>query len=67
MTVDNQKRKLICKAPTKAQFILHELVSQILLFQNYEKFIIAYVKSKETEDYLETRVELKLFERKLDF
>ena len=67
MAVDNQKRKLICRTPTKAQFILHELVSQISLFQNYEKIIIAYVKSRETEDYLKTRVELKLFERKLDF
>ena len=67
MIVDNQKRKLICRTPIKAQFILHELVSQISLFQNYEKFIIAYVKSTETEIYLKTRVELKLFERKLDF
>ena len=37
MTIDHQKRKLICGAPTKAQFILHELVSQIPLFWNYEK------------------------------
>ena len=42
MTIDNQKRKLICRAPTKAQFILHELISQIPLFWNYEKFIHAY-------------------------
>ena len=44
------------------------MVSQISLFQNYEKkIILAYVKSREIEDYLETRVELKLLERKLDF
>ena len=53
--------------PTKAQFILHELLSQIPLLWNYEKFIFAYLKSRETEDYLKTGVELKLFERKLDF
>ena len=42
--IDNQKRKLICRAPTKAQFILHEVVSTISLFRNYEKFILAYLK-----------------------
>ena len=46
---------------------MHELVSQISLFRNYEKFILAYVKSREIEDYLKTEVELKLFMRKLDF
>ena len=34
---DNQERKLMCRTPTKAKFILHELVSQIPLFWNYEK------------------------------
>ena len=48
MTIDNQKRKLICRAPTKAQLILHELVSQFPLFWNYEKFIIAHLKLRET-------------------
>ena len=67
IAVDNQKRNLICGTPTKAQFILHELVSQISLFWNYEKFIFAYVKSRETKDYLKTIFELKLFKRKLDF
>ena len=67
ITINNQKRNLICRALTKAQFILHELVSQISLFWNYEKFILTYEKSKETEDYLKIEVELKLFERKLDF
>ena len=52
ITIDNQKRKLICRALTKTQFILHELVSQISLFRNYEKFILPYLKSKETENYL---------------
>ena len=49
ITVDNQKRKLICRAPTKAQFILHELVSQIPLFWNYEKLILAYLKKQEKQ------------------
>ena len=53
--------------PTKTQFILHELVSQILLFRNYKKFIFIYVKSRETKGCLKTRVELKLFKGKLDF
>ena len=38
--------------PHQSPFISHELVSQILLFQNYEKLIHAYVKSRETRDYL---------------
>ena len=41
LAINNQKRNLICRAPT-AQFILHELISQISLFWNYEKFIHAY-------------------------
>ena len=49
ITIDNQKRKLICLAPTKAQFILYELVPQILLFWNYENQIHAYLKIKENE------------------
>ena len=54
--------------PPKPDLFQHELVSQIPLFWNYEKKkIIAYIKSKETEDYLETKVELKLFKRKLNF
>ena len=67
ITIDNQKKNLICRYPTKAQLILHELVSQIPLLWNYEKFILAYVKSRETEDYLRTGIELKLFKKKLDF
>ena len=46
---------------------MHELVSKISLFRNYEKFILTYVKSRETKGYLRTQVELKLFEGKLDF
>ena len=45
----------------------HELISQIPLFWNYENDIHAYIKLKEKEDYLKTKVELKLFEWKLDF
>ena len=67
ITINNEKRNLICRASTKAQFILHELVSQISLFWNYEKFILTYEKSKETENYFKIIVELKLFEKKLDF
>ena len=67
ITINNQKRNLICRVPTKAQFILYELVSQISLFWNYEKSILIYEKSKQIEDYLKIEVELKLFERKLDF
>ena len=37
-----QRKYYGCWASTKAQFILHELVSQIPLFWNYEKFIHAY-------------------------
>ena len=60
-------RTFFILGPTKAEFILHELVSQISLFWNYGKFIITYVKSREIEGYLKNRVELKLFERKLHF
>ena len=45
----SEEKTLICGAPTKTQFILHELVSQILSFWNYEKFILAYLKSREIE------------------
>ena len=47
LTINNQKINLICRAPTKAQFILHELVSQISLFWNYEKFILMKNKKKQ--------------------
>ena len=33
--------------PTKAQLILHELISQIPLFWNYENDIHAYIKLRE--------------------
>ena len=42
ITIDDQKRKLICRAPTKAQSILRELISQIPLFWNYENCFRAY-------------------------
>ena len=37
------------------------------MFWNYENDIHAYIKLREKEDYLKTKVELKLFEWKLDF
>ena len=37
-----RKKCYKCWAPTKAQFILHELISQILLFWNYENYLHAY-------------------------
>ena len=58
ITIDNHKRKLICRAPTKAQFILHELVSQISLVWNYEKIILTYLKSRETKNYLKVEENL---------
>ena len=42
-----KSEKIICRAPTKAQIILHELVPQIPLFWNYENQIHAYLKIKE--------------------
>ena len=42
-------------------------MSQILLFRNYENCIYAYVTSREKENYLKTKVELKMLERKLNF
>ena len=38
--------------PPKPILFLHELVSQIPIFWNYENSIHAYIKSRETEDYL---------------
>ena len=38
--------------PHQSPFILHELISQILLLKNYEKFIHAYAKSRGIKDYL---------------
>ena len=67
ITIDNHKRKLICRAPTKAQFILHALISQIPSFQNYEKVILAYVKSRETKDYLKNHSGIKIVQEKTGF
>ena len=59
--------------------ILDELIPQNPLFWNYENYIHAYLKSRETKKkwkskkilelkkYLKNGVELKLFERKLEF
>ena len=49
IAVNNHKRNLICRAPTKTQFILHELVPQIPLFWNYENQIHVYLKIKENK------------------
>ena len=45
-------RKARMLGPTKAHSFLQELISQIPLFWNYENNIHAYIKSRETEDYL---------------
>ena len=37
-----QSEEIICRAPTKAQFILHELIPQIPVFWNYENCLHAY-------------------------
>ena len=47
--------------PPKPKSILHELVSQISSFQNYEDRIHTYVKPRETTDYLKIcRVKTRL-------
>ena len=46
--------------PTKTQFILHELVSQISLFYNYEEVILAYVKSRENRRLFENQNGIKI-------
>ena len=38
--------------PHQSPIILHELISQIPLFWNYENSIHTYIKSREIEDYL---------------
>ena len=48
-TVDNRKGSNIGPPPKPCFF-------------NYEEFIFAYVKSRRSEDYLKTEMELKLFE-----
>ena len=55
------------QGPHHNPFILHELMSQIPLFHNYEKVHSCLLKSRGTEGCQKARVELKLFERKSDF
>ena len=55
MTVDNQKRKLIRRVPTKTQLILHELIPQIPLFGNYEKIHYCLFKIKRNRKLFENR------------
>ena len=50
-----QKKCYECWAPTKAQFILHELIPQSPLFWNYENHIYAYLISRETKYYLKIK------------
>ena len=40
--------------------ILHELVSQISLFYNYEEVILAYVKSRENRRLFENQSGIKI-------
>ena len=54
-TIDS-KKGIKHKAPNKAQFIVHELISQIPCFQNYEGIIMAYVKLRRSEDYSGTEM-----------
>ena len=54
-----RKKNYECWALTKTQFILAWINSQILLFWNYEKFILIYLKSRETKNYL--KIEEKLY------
>ena len=67
ITVGNQKRKLIYRAPTKVKFILHELVSQIPLVWNYENQIHAYLKIKENKKLFENQSDIKTIREKTGF
>ena len=42
-----QRKYYGCQASTKTQLILHELGSQITLFQNYEKNSFMLIKNRE--------------------
>ena len=60
ITINNQKKNLICKAPHQSPIYL-ACIGLTYYFGIMKKFILIYEKSKETEDYLKTGVELKLF------
>ena len=61
------KKFYLMLGPHQSLFILHELISRIPLFRNYKKIHSCLLKLRGAEDCLKTRVELKLFEKKLDF
>ena len=61
------KTSLMLGLPTKPNLSFINGSHKFIILELWEKNILAYVKSRETEDYLKIRVELKLFERKLDF
>ena len=44
ITIDNEKRKLICRAPIKAQFTYYELISINFIILELLKFIHFYIK-----------------------
>ena len=54
-------------SPHQSPFILHELISQIPLFWNYENCIHAYVKSRGTKDYLKPEWNWKTVREKTGF
>ena len=56
-----QSKEIKHRAPTKAQFITHELVSQILCFRIMKNSLLL-MQDQEDRDYLWTEMELKLFE-----
>ena len=59
ITINNEKRNLICRASTKAQFILHELVSQIPLLWNYENLHSCLCKIKRNIRLFENQSGIK--------
>ena len=65
LTINNQKRDLISRAPTKAQFVLHELISQIPLF--WKKNNSRLLKIKRNRRLFEHRGEIKIIREKIGF
>ena len=52
IVVNNHKRNLICRAPTKIQLLLYELVSQIPLFLELRRLPSCLLKkTRTTKDY----------------
>ena len=63
----NQWGNHICWAPAKARFILHELVSQISLFRNYEKIHSCLCKIKRNRRLFENWSGIKTVREKTGF